>query len=144
MPARDITISTDPIDCGHRFWLKLYVYDTTDELQKAAYRYGNESVAFWSKAAACFQPRMVVAYDKKGNAVRTRRTSFIGVMRLAREDLNYQIMIHESVHAAINLVRSMRLDPDPDFGDIENEEALAHATHHISHAVIEAMRSEME
>jgi len=125
----------------------LFIYDTVAELQKAAMRYSHEGEDFWKGAAGCFQPKFTVAYKKnkvtkKYEPVRTRKTSFIGVMRLCVPHLTREVIIHESVHAAINLVRASVLDVEFDLHDETGiyEEALAFATQHISETLIRAIK----
>lgn len=145
MPLRTIYISVDPIGMGKRHWFVLYIHKTAAELQRYAKRYSgcNEQHPkdFWDDCYGCFQPRFAYKVEK-GKTVRIKNTPFIGVMRLCEERLNHDVMVHESVHAAINLVRALLLDVNFDLHKIDNEEALAYSTQHISMAVIKACSME--
>lgn len=136
--TRTIYISTDPTGCGHKFWFPLYIYPTGAELVAAARKYAGTEQGFWDGCYGCFHPRCCWKYDRKGNAVRTPRTSFIGVMRLTTEHLDHGVIIHESTHAAISLVNGLRLRHGFKLGDsnIESEESLCYTVQEISTAIM--------
>lgn len=146
---RTIYVSTDPTGCGHKHWFILYIYATAEQLQAAARRYGSSadtrSAAYWEGCYGCFQPRYTEGVKRVNNVVvpvRVPKTSFIGVMRLCEEHLTEGVIVHESVHAAINLVRAMTLNIEFDLhNSVENEEALAYAAQHISSAVLQAVNA---
>lgn len=132
------TVRTDPLDLGQPFWFYVYVYETPEELRKAAAKYRHDDEG-WEGTVGCFQPQISCKVDKKGNSIRTASTTFIGVMRLCVGHMQQFVIIHESTHAAINLVRAMAYQngrSDPDFEDINVEEALCYATHEISRSLL--------
>lgn len=139
MEPRRITMRTDPTGSGQSFWFYIFIYETPEELQRAARKYSTETID-WDNCAGCFQPRFTVRYDRKGNAIRTARTSFIGVMRLCETHLTKTVVIHESVHAAVNLVRGMTLDTEFPMIEIANEEALAFAVNEIAVGLMKALK----
>ncbi|MDM3894772.1 hypothetical protein [Mycobacterium intracellulare] len=137
---RVMYVKTDPLGSGHKFWFPLYIYPTTKELQQAAKRFNpNESDAeFWEDCYGCFHPSNSWRYDRKGRPQRTPRTSFIGVMRLTTEHLDPGIVVHESGHAAIALVKALRLTNGFKVGDsnIVAEEMLCYSVQEISMAIM--------
>lgn len=108
--VRRWTVRSDPTDCGWFAWFYVFVYQTHDELRRAATKYSpEEGPNYFVHAAACFQPRYTVRYDKRGKPQRCANTAFLGVMRLSMERLEPLVVIHESTHAAIQYVRALKL-----------------------------------
>lgn len=134
------TLRTDPTNSGKPFWFYIYVYETPEDLRRAAAKYRDEDgVGSFVDTVGCFQPNISVKYAKNKQTIRTASTTFVGCMRLCRPNMQQFVIIHESVHAAMNLCRAMAYQQDrgdPDYEDIEWEEALAYATHHISRALL--------
>lgn len=136
------TVRSDPTDSGWHCWFYVYIYDTVEELRRAARKYREYGGPEFDDTMACFQPRFTVRYEKhpkykKGKPTRCANTAFIGVMRFCRESLVPHIVIHESVHAATHYVCALKLTPSYNLGcDIINEEALAHATHEFSYSLL--------
>lgn len=121
-------------------WFHLYVYDTAEQLRRAARRYTEHDTPF-TDTLGCFQPNFTAHIDARGKPVRSPRTGYIGVMRLTVEHCNKAIAIHESAHAAVHYVKALLLRP---YGfslgtNIDTEEALCHAAHEFSMAVMYCM-----
>lgn len=127
--TRRFTLSTDPLGVGATAWMHVTVHDTVAELQRAAQRYRPDpDPDFWEGCNGCFQP-----HDRPG---------YLGIMRLTYEDLSPDIVIHESVHAAVAYsIKSMgltqlRLDHRSQTIVARREEVLAYALQEISCAVL--------
>lgn len=114
---------------AQRFWSNVVVYDTVDELRKAAYRHHPDKNM--ADCMGCFQ-------------FRPGPTRYLGIMRLCREHLTPEIVIHEAVHAAVAYVWKLsgkdrinldaRSQGDSTMG--QREEELAYAVHGISAALL--------
>ncbi|MEW5810278.1 MAG: hypothetical protein AB1925_12575 [Actinomycetota bacterium] len=140
--VRTFYISTDPINLGLRFWFILRVYPTTKMLQAAAAKYSPGED--FTNAGGVFHGRFSSWRDKEtGKLSRHPSTSFIGVMRLSRQNLHPHVVIHESTHAAVTLVQAQKLVTELRLGRTREqmdhtEEPLCHAVHEISRAVLRA------
>lgn len=138
--VRTFYIATDPMGIGQRFWFILRVYPTTKELQVAAAKYRPHED--FTNAGGVFHGRFVSwRDDKTGKLSRHPSTSFIGVMRLSRENLHPHVVIHEATHAAVTLVQAQNLVTELRLGRTREqmdrtEEPLCHAVHEISRAVL--------
>lgn len=118
-----------------RYWMNVVVYDTVAELQAAArqYRPSNEP-GYWDNCAGCFQPHAGT------------RNGYLGIMRLARQNLTATIVIHESVHAAVAFtwqslgLQRIHLDPYSQRSMEDREEVMAHAVDGISVALLKYLR----
>ncbi|WP_454232164.1 hypothetical protein [Mycolicibacterium fortuitum] len=117
------------------FWLTVVVYDTIAELQAAASKHRPVAPGFWDDAAACFQPH-----------AGSEGSGYIGIMRLAREELTADIVIHESVHAAVAYtwrslgLKRIQLDPYSQRSVTEREEVMAHAVNGIACALLKHLQ----
>jgi hypothetical protein len=140
MTAREFIINSDPIDCGWSVWFRLYVYETIDELNRAAKRYSPAEAEFIN-CLGIFHPRLTLGVDEKGKYFRTRNTKYIGVMRLTREECDPGIVIHECTHAAINYVSALKGQVGYMVGNsnLKVEEPLCHAVQEFSQAVLKVM-----
>lgn len=112
------------------WWLTTVMYDTAAELQRAANKYRpSAEPGFWGNCAGCFQPSM-------GDS------RYLGVMRLCREHLTADVVIHESVHAAVTYtwksldLKVIHLNPYSQRSMNEREEVLAHAVNGIACSVL--------
>ena len=87
--ARRFTVGIDAAD-GHRYWLTVALYQTADQLQRAAQKHRPQhgGLDYWANCGGCFQP-----HDNE--------STYLGIMRLCDEHLTAEVVIHESVHAAI-------------------------------------------
>ena len=80
---------------GPRRYIRVYVYDTTPELQRAAAGYRNEYDGF-SAAGGCFHPAEVKDDEDP---------HWAGVLRLSREYIGTEVVSHECIHAAAAIYR---------------------------------------
>ena len=115
-----------------RCWLNIAVYDTSEQMRKAALRHrpSSDPVAL-EESGGCFQ------------AARSGHPTYLGIIRLSREFLTPAAVIHESVHAALVFVQKKlgvdRLHMDAwseGFRTIENEEELAYSVHGIATSLL--------
>lgn len=142
MMAVRLTCRSDPVDAGFHVWFYCYIYDTADELRKAAYAYRRSGTAeYWEGTQGCFHPSLSFGVNKRGKYERVASSKFIGVMRLNRENLLPHIVIHECVHAAINYVNVLKISNGYKVGDsnLASEEALCHAAHEFSASLLEKL-----
>ena len=119
-------------DAGSQwYWLTVVVYDTTADLQAAASRHRPVEPGFWDDCAGCFQP-----HDGGPGS------GYLGIMRLAREELTADIVIHESVHAAVAYtwrslgLKTIHLNPYSQRSMADREEVMAHAVNGIACALL--------
>lgn len=112
------------------YWFTVAVYDTAAELQSAASRHRPAEIkGFWDNCAGCFQPS-------------DSDSRYLGIMRLCREQMTADTVIHESVHAAITFTRKSRglkalhLHPYSSLSMQSREEPLAHAVNGIACALL--------
>lgn len=127
MPERFVlTIRSQPA-----YWLNVAVYDTADEMRRAARRFRPGATDGADDAMAMFQ------------CAGSAHPTYLGIARFAREHITAANVIHESVHAALVRVQKEydvdRLHLDA-WGEgrrtIDNEEGLAYAVHGISEALL--------
>lgn len=115
-----------------RYWTNVVVYDTTDEMRAAALKHRPTSdPASLADSGGCFQ----VANSSHPN--------YLGIIRLSREYLTPEAIIHEAVHCALSYVQKtqdvnrLHLDAWSDGRRaIDNEEELAYAVHGIATALL--------
>lgn len=90
---------------GKPRYIRIYVHDTTAELQAAAGKYKPEHN--WAGVGACYHPPPTRnKYDEKTKKwVNTTRPSWGGVIRISREYLDSEVVSHECVHAACAIYR---------------------------------------
>ena len=98
----------------------MVVYDTVEDLQRAASHYRGESSAEFENAQAISQPRIHFRIDEDGTEI---KGTSAGVVRLCRGQ-GASILSHEMVHMALAIYRE-------DMGkaslrNMKNEETLAH------------------
>lgn len=139
---RHCIIKSDPLDCGFRAWFHLYVYETADELNRAAERW-SPGFGRTGRALACFQPYLRLKVNAKGRYEHSARSKYLGVMRLTTEQCTPGIVIHECTHAAINYVSALRCRANGYLvsnGQMDKyDEPLCYATQHFSNAVLYLM-----
>jgi hypothetical protein len=124
---------------GSRRYVHIAVHNTDDDLRRAAaaYRPG----ADWTDTAGCFHPAdLRLRYDADGNAEDVSDPHYAGLMRLSREHLTTEVVIHETVHAAATIYRMdvctmIRLEN----GCGEREETLAYIVGDLSRAIVNAL-----
>lgn len=131
------TVRSDPVGCGWYCWFYVFIYETNDELRKAATKYSSyHDYDHFTDTLACFQPIFTVRYNNH-KPVSCAKTAFIGVMRFSMEAFKPHIIIHEAAHAAVHYVCSLNLETEYKLGDdIKNEEALCYAVHEFSMAIL--------
>lgn len=127
--TRRFTLSTDPFGLGEAYWMRVAIYDTAAELQRAAQKYrSEEDISVWEGCEGCFQPH--------------ESDRYLGIMRLTVENLTPDIVIHESVHAAVTYalkatgLTQLRLDQHSPHAVARREEVLAYALQEISCALL--------
>lgn len=120
------------VHANPRCWANVVIYDTSDEMRRAAIRHRptSDAVAI-EDSGGCFQ------------AAGSSHPTYLGIIRFSREYLNPAAVIHESVHAALVYVQKTRdvdrlhLDAWSDGRrDIDNEEELAYAVHGIATSLL--------
>jgi hypothetical protein len=113
---------------GRCFWSNVVVYDTATELRAAAQRHRPEEKD-WDNAGGCFQPSS--GYGR-----------YLGIMRLCRDHLTPEVVIHESVHCAVAYtwkslgLQAIHLLPFSPTSMTNREEVLAYAVHGIATALL--------
>lgn len=119
---------TEMLDHKSR-WICLRVYDSDDELQTAAYRLVGEEKYGWDSVQGCFHP-----------VLDTVPNGFLGTMRLSKEHLTSEIVIHESVHAAATFVRlASGTEPRLGFQCAKREETFAYAVGELAGRITEVL-----
>lgn len=128
--AERFTLSTDPVGSGQRWWMHVAIHDTTADLRRAAKRRSpSDEPTFWDNCGGCFHPHIST-------------TRYLGMMRLCYEHLTPDVVIHESVHAAVTYtwkslsLQRIHLNPYSQASMDGREEVLAHAVNGISTALL--------
>lgn len=120
------------VDDRPRCWMNVVVYDSSDEMRRAALRHRPASdPGELAESGGCFQ------------AADSGHPTYLGIVRLSREFLTAAAVVHESVHAAL-VYAQKKLDVDRLHLDawsegvrvIENEETLAYSVHGIATALL--------
>ena len=126
---------------GVRRWIRIVVHETTVEFQKAAAKY--QPNADWDGTAGAFHPAAHrERWDKHTKEwVPTSDPYFAGVMRLSKEQLTNETIVHECVHAGAAIYRS-NVKANIKLGDDvgPNEEHLAYIIGDLSEAVFAALK----
>lgn len=130
MGCTRITLGYQPDPVGQRYWMNVAVYDAAAELQAAAHALRPQhGRVHWDDCAGCFQP-----HDGP--------SGYLGIMRLSRDNLTAELVIHEAVHAAVTFTWKSRglqvihLNPYSAHSMAEREEVLAHAVNDIAGALL--------
>lgn len=90
-----------------RRYLAIVVYETRAEMLKAARRHVGNAEFFEDNCMAVFHPlTMRVKYGKGGEEEWRNGKHYIGTMRVNLEDVDAEIVIHETVHAACAIYRA--------------------------------------
>lgn len=114
------------------YWFTVKVYDTAENLCRAAAKYEGEPYSEWTGPGAASGVFHSVDISDK-------RPLYLGVMRLCDEFMSPELIIHESVHAACALARAHNDGPLILRGDvIDVEEIVAYATETISTSLIDS------
>lgn len=134
-------MKSDPVGNGWQVWFHVYLYKTDLELQRAARRYSIWQDINWDHCEGCFHPKSTFGVDKKGNYYHSKKTKYIGVMRLSEESITKAHVIHECTHAAIAYVDNLLLKHGYMVGasNLRNEEALCYATGEFASSVLDAL-----
>lgn len=131
----------------HELWggggryIRIVVHDTTAELRAAAGRYRDDTLG-WTDTGACFHPAPRRERLVDGEWVASTPRGWAGVMRLAREYLDAEVIIHECVHASLTIYR-LDVVQDVRLGDgsssIRREESLAYIVGDLTTEVLGAL-----
>ena len=142
MPSRMFIVKSDPVGNGWDVWFRVYLYDTDAELQRAAKRYSIYKEINWDGCQGCFHPRTVFGVDRHGHYYHSKNSKYIGVMRLSRESITKNNVIHECAHAAINYVSVLTLKNGYMVGrsNLHSEEALCYAVGEFSTAILNHLK----
>lgn len=140
--SRRFGIGIEPIEgvTDRRYHLTVAVYDTLDEMRRAAARYDREHRDGLADAGACFQ--IAGRVQNGGNR--------LGIMRLAEECLTPWVVIHEAVHVGVALAFAehnrgrtkrqppqwLHLDPYLGGGWAEREELIAYGSHSFAFGLL--------
>ena len=111
---------------GRRYWVNVTIYDTVEELRRAAVAYLPDADI---DMVGCLQ----------GNGKTTG--NFLGNLRLCRDHLDPGIIVHECVHAAVVYVHKLtgkpfRLALGGSGVAAEREEDLAYAVQGMTNALL--------
>jgi hypothetical protein len=114
------------------YWFTVKVYDTADQLCRAAAKYEDEPYSEWTGTGAASGVFHSVDISDK-------RPLYLGVMRLCDQFMSPELIIHESVHAACALARAYTGGPLILGSDnVDTEEVVAYATENISSSLIDS------
>lgn len=126
---------------GPKRWIRIVVHETTAEFQAAAAKY--QPNADWDGTAGAFHPAAHrERWDSKtGEWVPTSDPYFAGVMRLSKEQLDNETIVHECVHAGVAIYRS-NIKQKVNLGDdvSDNEELLAYLIGDLARDVFAALK----
>lgn len=125
---------------GPKRYIRVIVHDTTAELQAAALHY--RPFTNWADVAGCFHPAPHRERENNGGKwVGITPPHWAGVMRLSRETLNSEIVVHECVHVAVAIYR-MDIKPNIILGYEcrDREEMLAYIVGDITSEVAGALQ----
>jgi hypothetical protein len=120
---------------GSKRYVRVIVHDTTDELRQAADRY-RHGLYDYSWVGACFHSPADRERHVDGKWRRTTDPHWGGIIRLSREYMNDEVVVHECVHAALAIYR-MDVRSKVVLGSdcTDREETLAYITGDLTSAV---------
>lgn len=95
---------------GPKRYVRIIVHETIPELQAAARAYNPYDYSGFKNAAACFHTPVFREKCVDGEWVGVVDNHYGGLIRLAREYINLEVVTHECVHAAAEI---WRLDVQP-------------------------------
>lgn len=92
---------------GPKRYVRIYLYDTVEELRKAASRFHYEAPdSDTNKASGIFTPpTQHFKYAKDGSETDLTDPHYGGMIRLARGHLTTEVIAHECIHAACAIYR---------------------------------------
>lgn len=128
-----------------RRWFHVFVYDTLEAMHLAAAKYDRSMVAFEADALGLVQESPITYDDDDEHftgPMYYTQGGFSGVVRLTKENLRLEIVLHEAIHAACIIYRRMydrELVLGDGFGSIEGEERFAYIYGHIAEHMILAL-----
>lgn len=126
---------------GPKRWIRIVVHETTAEFQAAASKY--QPNADWDGTAGAFHPTAHrERWDEKTKEwVATSDPYFAGVMRLSKEQLDNETIVHECVHAGAAIYRS-NIKSKVSLGDdvTQNEEYLCYIVGDLARDVFAALK----
>lgn len=127
---------------GTRRYIRIRVHDTTVELQDAAQAYRGDDFD-WTGVAGCFHPAALrLRYDADGDMTDVSDPHYAGTLRLSREQMTTEAVVHECVHAAAAIYRmDVCADVRLGTGCGDREETLAYIAGDLTHSVSEALHS---
>lgn len=88
------TVTVDHPDTGDRFWFRIVVYDTLEELHTAAKKALPKEV--WDKTIAVFHPGTI-----------DYQVNYGGLMRFCKPYQTTDTIVHECVHAIMHVWRQL-------------------------------------
>ena len=128
---------------GPKRWIRIVVHDTALEFRAAATKYSDN--LNWDGAIGAFHPSAHrEKWDKKTKSlVPVSDPHFAGVMRLCKEELTNEVIVHECVHAGVAIYRS-DVKAKVNLGDdvCPNEEHLCYIIGDISSGVFAALKED--
>lgn len=116
--SRAFTVETSRT--GHKRRVRVLVYDTIEEMQKAASRYCPEHDNF-ENALACSQPCFSRFVHEDG---RETDSWSAGCVRFVKGEMGATVLSHEMVHMGLAIYRNDF--PRAPLGNMKNEEVLCH------------------
>lgn len=124
---------------GPKRWIRIVVHDTLRQFYDGAKNYSDN--ANWEGAVGAFHPSAHrEKFDKKTQSwVPVSDPYFAGVMRLCKEELDIEVVVHECVHAGLAIYRA-DVKPRVNLKDEVNpdEEHLCYIIGDITEAVFAA------
>lgn len=123
-----ISTHHQPMYDGPKRYIRVYVYDTVDELRKAAGRFSfNPSSSDPNRAIGMFSPPPTKEFYNGKQWIKTNYPHWGGMMRLCKEYLCYEVVTHECFHAACSIYRmDIKTQINLSHGTFEREEQLAY------------------
>lgn len=142
MKTQTVYASTDRHDEweGPKRYVCIVIHDTAEQLQEAARKHSPGRG--WEGVVGCFHPvteREI--YDKKTKKwVDTTPKHFAGIIRLCRDRVNDEVIVHEVVHAAAHIFR-LGVTKRLNLGDncYRNEEWFAYIVGNLSGVAIKVV-----
>jgi len=128
-----------------RRWLRVQVYDTLEAMHLAAAKYDRSEMGFMADALGLVQesPSFYADDDEHFTGpMHYSQGGFSGVVRLSKENLRLEIVLHEAVHAACIIYRRMydrEMVLGDGFGSLMGEERFAYIYGHIAEHMILAL-----
>ena len=118
---------------GHRRTVQVIVYDSVQEMQRAATKYVEAPPGMFDNALGVSQPREHMLITEDGSVT---STSAAGTVRFVKGHMGAGIVAHEMVHMGLAIYRrDSRRAP---LGNMKNEEQLCHLVSDLTSRAVNA------